>query len=190
MSLASNVVGTIRNWWWFVIKGLLFIIAGAAILAKPAAGYASLSILFSLIILGIGITQLVFSISNKDWLPGWGWTLVSGIIDVVIGTYLLMFPIVTMATLPYFLGFWLMFRSFYLMGVSFDLRSLDVPNWGWILAGGVLLLILSLFVLYYPAAAALGIIAWSGAAFLMAGVISIMMAFQLRNIKKAAKSLV
>src|SRR5579872_2023035 len=140
MSLSSNIIGTVRNWWWFVIKGLLFIVAGAAILARPLAGYAGLSILFSLVILGIGITQLFFSIGNKDWMPGWGWTFVSGIIDVVIGTYLLLFPLVTMATLPYFIGFWLMFRSFYIMGASFDLRHFEVQGWGWLLAGGVLLM--------------------------------------------------
>lgn len=186
----STAIGSIKNWWWFIVKGILFIIAGVAVLSQPVEGYVGLSILFSVVILGIGISQLIFSISNRQSLPGWGWTLTSGIIDIAIGLYLVIFPLVTLATLPYFVGFWLLFRSFYIMGASFDLNSLKIPGWGWLFAGGLLLMILSSLILYYPLAGAVGIVSVSGAAFLMGGILSIMMAFKLRNIKETAKNLV
>ncbi|TDW96968.1 HdeD family acid-resistance protein [Dinghuibacter silviterrae] len=189
MSIVSNAVGTIKNWWWFVIKGILFLAAGVAIFMRPAEGYVGLSILFSIVMLGVGITQVSFATGNKGWLPGWGWTLASGIIDIVIGIYLLAFPVVTMATLPFFVGFWLMFRSFYIMGASIDLDNYNVPGWGWLLAGGILLLILSVFVIYYPAAAVVGIIACSGSAFIVAGILSIALAFRLRDIKQTVRNL-
>jgi uncharacterized membrane protein HdeD (DUF308 family) len=81
-----------------------------------------------------------------------------------------------------------MFRSFYIMGVSIDLANQKVGGWGLVFAGGVLLLIFSGFVLYYPAAAAVGIIAWTGAAFLIAGLLSIMMGFKLRGVKGVVKA--
>ena len=189
MTVVSNAIGAIRNWWWFIIIGLLFIVSGVAVLSRPVEGYVGLSVLFSMTILGIGFSQIVFSLGNRDILPGWGWTLVSGIIDVAVGVYLLMFPVVTMATLPYFLGFWLMFRSFYIMGASMDLQSIGISGWGWLFSGGILLLIFSGLILYYPAAAAVGIIAWSGLAFLTGGVLSIVMAFKLRGVRNAVKSL-
>jgi uncharacterized membrane protein HdeD (DUF308 family) len=127
--------------------------------------------------------------SNRLHYSGRGWTLVSGIIDVSIGFYLLMFPLVTMATLPFILGFWLMFRAFYLMGASMDLANYKVAGGGWVFAGGILLLLFSGFVLYYPAAAAVGIIAWSGAAFLVAGLVSIVLGFKLRSVKGVVKSI-
>lgn len=185
MSLASKAIGAVRNWWWFIIIGLLFIASGIAVLMRPLEGYVGLSVLFSITIMGIGISQIVFSLGNKDVLPGWGWTLVSGIIDVAIGSYLFMFPVVTMATLPYFVGFWLMFRSFYIMGISMDLQNLGISGWGWLFSGGILLLIFSGLVLYFPAAAAAGIVAWSGVAFLTGGVLSIAIAVKLRSVKIA-----
>src|SRR5262249_29644779 len=112
--------------------------------------------------------------------------LVSGIIDVALGTYLLLYPTVTMATLPYFVGFWLVFRSFYMMGSSFDLRDFNVPGWGWLLFGGIVMLVLGFLVIYYPAAGVVSIIAVSGSAFIIGGFLNIYLAFQLKGLKADA----
>jgi len=179
----ENIRSDVKNWWWYLVTGIIFIIAGICIFAKPADGYVSLSILFSVVILSSGFSQIFFSLSNSGILRGWGWIMVSGILDVVIGTYLLMYPLVTMATLPYFVGFWLVFRSFYLMGASFDLKDLRAEGWGWLLFGGFVVLALGLLVVYYPAAGAVGIIAVSGSAFIVGGFLNIYLAFQLRSLK-------
>lgn len=185
----STILGTIsmevRNWWWFIVKGLLLIIAGVAIFARPLEGYVGLSVLFSMVMLGAGFAQIFFASSNRNALKGWGWTLASGILDVVIGIYLLSFPLVTMATLPFILGFWLLFRSFYLIGVAFDLKDLGVADWGWLLFGGILSSILGFFVLYYPGAGAISIIYVSGSAFIVAGIFNVYLSVKLKAMKKA-----
>ena len=188
MSIISNAVGTVKNWWWFIIKGLLFIVAGVAVASRPLEGYVGLSILFSLVILGIGSTQVFFAISNSKTLPNWGWTLVSGIIDLAVGFYLLSYPVVTMATLPYILGFWLMFRSFYIIGAAFDLNTIKVQGWGWVLTGGILLLIFSFCVLYFPGSGVISIIAVSASAFIIAGIVNIWLALKLRTLKEKAQA--
>jgi uncharacterized membrane protein HdeD (DUF308 family) len=83
-TLADTLSSGIKNWWWFIIKGLLLITAGVAIFVRPAEGYVGLSVLFSVVILGAGFTQIFFSVGNSDVLKGWGWTFASGIIDVII----------------------------------------------------------------------------------------------------------
>lgn len=188
-TISSSIVSSVKNWWWFIIKGLLLIAAGVAVLARPLEGYVGLSILFSIVILGVGLSQIFFATGNPRTLKGWGWMLASGIIDVAIGFFLLIYPLVTMATLPFIVGFWLMFRAFFLMGISFDLSSLGIANWGWYLVGGILLLFLSGMILYYPAAGAVSIVAWSAAAFIVAGIFNIGLAFKLNSIKKDVKSL-
>lgn len=184
----STILGTlstdVKNWWWFTIKALLLVIAGIAIFSRPLEGYVGLSVLFSTVILGAGLAQIFFASSNSDVLKGWGWTLASGILDVVIGIYLLVFPLITMATLPFILGFWLLFRSFYLIGVSFDLKGLGVTDWGWLLFGGILSSILGCLVLYYPGAGAISIIYVSGSAFIVAGLFNLYLSVKLKTIKK------
>jgi uncharacterized membrane protein HdeD (DUF308 family) len=182
-SVLETIRSDVKNWWWFLITGILFIIAGVVIYARPLDGYVGLSVLFSVVILSSGFGQIFFSLSNSGILKGWGWILVSGILDLAIGTYLLMYPVMTMATLPYFVGFWLVFRSFYLMGASFDLRDLNSGGWGWLLFGGIVVLVLGFLVIYYPVAGAVGIVAVSGSAFIVGGFLNIYLAFQLKNLK-------
>jgi uncharacterized membrane protein HdeD (DUF308 family) len=188
MSTILDAVSTdVRNWWWFVIKGLLYIVAGIAIFSRPAEGYVSLSVLFSVVMLGSGLSQIFFAVANSNILVGWGWTLANGILDLAIGIYLIAYPGVTMAVLPYILGFWLMFAAFYLFGASFDLRNLGITGWGWLLFGGITVMISAFLVLRNPAAGVLSIITWSGIAFLVGGAFNLVLAFQLKSVKKSAK---
>jgi uncharacterized membrane protein HdeD (DUF308 family) len=185
-TIIDAVSDDVKNWWWFVIKGLLFIVAGIAIFYRPAEGYLGLSVLFSLVMLGSGLAQIFFAIANSGILPGWGWTLASGILDLAIGIYLMAYPAVTMVTLPYILGFWLMFAAFYLFGAAIDLSNLGISNWGWLLFGGLATMVCAFLVLYYPAAGVASIITWSGIAFLVAGAFNLVLAFKLKSVKKTA----
>ena len=182
-NLIEHIQHNVKNWWWFLVSGLLFIATGIAIYAWPVASYVSLSIVFSILMLTNGFSQIVFASDNSKLLRGWGWILVSGIIDVALGTYLLIYPTVTMVTLPYFVGFWLIFRSFYLMGTAFDLKDLGVRGWGWFLFGAILVLVLGGVIVYYPAAGAVSIIAFSGSAFIVGGFMNIYLAFLLKAVK-------
>lgn len=188
-TLLETVGSSIKHWWWFLVKGLLLIATGIVIFVHPVAGYAGLSILFSVVIIVSGITQVMFATSNRTLLKGWGWTLVSGILDLAIGIYLSMYPALTMATLPFFVGFWLVYKSFYLMGAAFDLNDLGIPGWGWLLLGGILVLFAGFYVIYYPVDGAIGIVAVSGTAFILAGILYSILSFKLKDIKVAANSL-
>ena len=188
-TLLETVGSSIKNWWWFLVKGLLLIATGIAIFARPVAGYAGLSILFTIAIIASGVAQVLLATSNKTLLKGWGWTLVSGILDIAIGIYLAMYPVLTMATLPFFVGFWLILKSFYLMGASFDLSDLGLSGWGWLFFGGVLVLVAGFYIIYYPVAGAVGIVAVSGTAFILAGILYSILSFKLKDIKVTARSL-
>jgi len=183
MTILETIQSDIKNWWLFILKGLVFIGAGIYVFCSPLAGYLGLSVLFSIVIIISGIGQIYFASVNST-MKGWGWSLISGILDLVIGIYLFSYPLVTMATLPLFLGFWLLFRSFYLMGIAFDLKSYGVSNWTGLLVGSIILLITALLVMYFPAAGAAGIIAVSGIGLIIGGILNIMLALKFKNFKK------
>ena len=187
MTLLSTAFATVKNWWSFLIKGLLLLGTGVFVLARPAEGYLGLSILFSIVILSGGITQVFFALSNRKSTQQWSWTEVSGIIEIAIGIFLLSFPLFTTVALPFIIGFWLLFNSFYLIGASFKLKHLGLSDWGWLFAGSLLMALASIAVLYFPGFGVIGIIAVSATALLIGGGLNILLSFKLRSVKNALK---
>ncbi len=178
----TGPVTSIRGWWWFLIKGIFFVSAGIVVFAGRAGASVGSGILVCVSMLGIGMSQLLFAVVNRKNLPGWSWTLGSGIIDLAAGFYLALFPIIMLATLTFFVGFWLLFRSSYFMGISLDLQSYRVSGWGWLFTGGLVMMILSGITLYCPSASAICIVLWSGVAYMAGGVLSIVIGIKFRDL--------
>jgi uncharacterized membrane protein HdeD (DUF308 family) len=117
-------------------------------------------------------------------MDGWGWTLASGILDLVIGLYLCSFPVVTMAVLPFVLGFWLLFRGFAAIGLAFEIKAYGSSDWGWLLFLAILIIFFGFMVLARPAFGVANIIVWTALAFIMAGIFRIYISLKLRGLKK------
>ena len=83
MTILETIQADIKNWWLFILKGLVFIGAGIYVFCSPLAGYIGLSVLFSIVIIISGISQIYFASVNSA-MKGWGWSLISGILDLVI----------------------------------------------------------------------------------------------------------
>jgi uncharacterized membrane protein HdeD (DUF308 family) len=181
----KSVRESINHWWLFLLTGILLIVVGFWVFASPLASYLSLSFIFSIGILFTGIFEIAFAISNRKTMDSWGWTLAGGILDLVIGLYLLSYPSVSMTVLPFILGFWLLFRGFSAVGSAFDMKSYGDKNWGWFLFMGIAIVFFGVMVLANPAFGVANIIIWTGSAFIVAGVFRIYLAIKLRKLKKA-----
>jgi hypothetical protein len=163
-----------------LLTGLILVAIGIWVFASPAAAYLSLSMLFGPGILSIGIFETVFAISTRKSLEGWCWTLAGGLLDVVIGAYLLAYPGLTMAILPFILGFWLLFRGFSAIGFSFEVKAYGDLNWGWFLLFAIGIIFFAVMILAVPAFGVANIIAWIGLSCIFAGVFRIFLAFRLK----------
>jgi uncharacterized membrane protein HdeD (DUF308 family) len=184
-TLFKEIKEAVQYWWLLLLTGLVLVAVGIWVFASPATAYLSLSILFGASILTIGFFETVFAISASKSLKGWGWTLASGLLDIVIGSYLLLYPAVTMAILPFVLGFWLLFRGFSAIGLSFELKSYGDSSWGWFLLFALGIILFAFMILAVPAFGVANIIAWAGLSFIFTGVFRIILAFRLKKWKSA-----
>ncbi len=182
-TIFKEIKEAVKYWWLLLLTGLILVAVGIWVFTSPATAYLSLSFLFGASILSIGFFETVFSISARKSLKGWGWTLASGILDIVIGTYLLIYPAVTMAILPFVLGFWLLFRGFSAIGFSLEMKSYGDLNWGWFLLFAIGIIFFAFMILAVPAFGVANIIAWTGLSFIFAGVFRIIIAFRLKKWK-------
>jgi uncharacterized membrane protein HdeD (DUF308 family) len=91
--LISGVVGLVTTFmarqapgfWWSLLSGVLAIAAGAVLLAWPASGVVSLTLLLIVFFTIEGILTIMYALEHKRELSRrWGWMLASGIVDLVL----------------------------------------------------------------------------------------------------------
>ncbi|MXO03492.1 HdeD family acid-resistance protein [Flavobacterium sp. HBTb2-11-1] len=185
----EELKNTVNNWWISLLVGILFIGVALLLMFYPLDGYAALSIMFSVCMFVCGIAEIAFSVSNRENLSGWGWYFTGGIIDFIMGAFLMYYPTMSMAVLPVFVAFWLMFRGFSMIGFSFDLQAYGSKGWGWLLASGILIVISSFVIIWYPVSGALSVVYLVAFTFLFIGMARIMLSFDLKKLKDDNKKL-
>ena len=183
---AKNVT---KHWYLSLILGILFICVGIWVFMTPVSSYITLSILFSVTIFVSGIFEILYSISNRKEMDNWGWVLTGGIIDLLFGLWLMASPLLSIAILPFIVGFILMFRSMIAIGFAFDLKVFAHSGWGWLLTLGILGLFFSFVLLWNPVFAGLTVVIWTGCAFITLGVYRIILSFKLKHLHKLSKKL-
>lgn len=174
----------IKNWWALLVLGILFIGMGIMVFANPLESYTTLAAFFAASMMISGLFQKWFAISNRDELEGWGWQLALGIMEFIIGIVLVFNLNFTMAILPFYVGFWLLFKSFALIGFSFELKSYNVLNWWYYLVFGLLLTLLSWLIILNPLFGGMTIVVWTGIALIVAGIAYIMLSFKLKKVNR------
>jgi len=183
-SIFKTFNDTIKHWYIPAIVGSIFIVVGIYTFASPATSYVALSILFSLSFLFSGISEIVFSLTNRNEMDNWGWVLAFGILTTVIGGLLLSNPAVSMATLTFYVGFLILFRSISALSFSLDLKDYGIGDWGALMALSVIGLIFSIIMIWNPAFACMTIVIWTGLAFITTGIFSLYMAFKLKKLNE------
>jgi uncharacterized membrane protein HdeD (DUF308 family) len=165
-----------------MLFGLFFIAIGIWVFRTPLASYLTLAMLFSISFIVSGLSEIVFSISNKDELENWGWTLTSGILTLLMGGLLIMNPGVSVVTLPFYVGFVILFRSIGAISFSLDLKSYGVLDWGYLMGIGLLGVLFAFILLWNPLFGGMSVVIWTGLAFIIAGVYSCYFSLKLKKL--------
>lgn len=92
--LISGVAGLITTFWmrqapgflWSLLSAVLGIVAGAVLIGWPVGGALSLTVVLVVFFVMEGIASIMFALDHKRELTGrWGWMLMSGVVDLVLG---------------------------------------------------------------------------------------------------------
>ncbi len=184
----ESIKDTIKHWYLPLILGLIFIAIGIWAIMTPTETYLSLAILFSVTFCVIGILEIIFSISHRKQLDGWGWTLTSGILGLIIGIILILNPQISIITLPLFVGFVVLYRSMMAIAWSIELKKYGVSNWGWLLFTGIVGVIFSFILLWNPFFAGLTVAVFTGIALITIGIFHIHFSIELKKLKNTFKN--
>lgn len=171
-NLTERAGRAVQHWWLMMLAGILCIALGIAVFVFPLQSYVTLSILAGILMLLVGAAQLIIASTSGNYLAMRGYMLVGGVIDLILGLLLCVYPGVTMALLPVMLGIWMMYNSFMMIAFGGDLETFRVKGSGWTILGGVLLLALSFVVLVNPFSAGIAaVIVLSGVGLIVFGIL-------------------
>ena len=181
-SLIEHSKQAVRYWWLLLIVGIALFVVGILIFIYPSQSYLGMSLVFGWLMLISGIFEVVLSSANRHFITGRGWMMAGGIIEIILGIILIFNVGLSAATLPIFLGFWLMMRGFSAIGLGSDMSAMEIAGSGWTIFTGVLLLLCSLWILFQPLViGTTAVVVWVAITLLFAGVSAFSLALQLRS---------
>jgi uncharacterized membrane protein HdeD (DUF308 family) len=126
----------------FLVEGIILVLLGAAAIIVPVIATLAFTLLIGWLFLISGIVGLI----TTFWLrnaPGFWWSLVSGVIGIAAGIVLIRWPISGTVSLTLVLIAFFVVEGIATLMYAFEHRVQLSGRWGWMLASGIVDLILA-----------------------------------------------
>ena len=171
-----------RSWWLLLAVGVLTILLGLACLIWTDKTVTLLAVLFGIYLLVSGIFQLAQSFSNTH---NRGLLAISGILSIILAVY--MFKAIhndnQAELLALFIGIAWLFRG--ILELVVGLQSKGVDGRGWLITGGLLLIVGAIIVFVYPNLALATLVSIAGIILIIVGISEVVGSFQIRKLAAA-----
>jgi uncharacterized membrane protein HdeD (DUF308 family) len=145
--IRAGIAHSVRDhWFMYLIEGIALLVLGILAAAMPGIASLAATVLFGWILLFSGVVILIAAVRARD-APGFWWSLFSGIIGIVAGLLLLIRPMRGVLTLTIVLIAFLLAQGVISMLYAVEHRRQQSGRWGWILASGIVDLVLGILLL-------------------------------------------
>ena len=136
-----------RNSLLFLLQAALMVVAGLVAFVYPLYSSVALAAFLGWMLIFAGIVQVI-SLIGATKVPHFWLQLVSAVLSVIIGFLFVRNPGVAVGTLALLLIVFFMVEG--MSKVVFSLTVRPLANWGWVLASGVLGVLIALYLLSNP----------------------------------------
>ena len=138
-----------RNWWAFVLRGVLALIIAVLAFVMPAEALLALTLVFGAFAFADGVFGLVAAIRNIRKGERCGWLMFSGLLGIATGVVVVVSPFVATLVLATFLwasiAFWSVFSGVLEIVAAIRLRK-ELKGEIWLILSGLLSVTLGVFV--------------------------------------------
>ncbi|HEU4660587.1 MAG TPA: HdeD family acid-resistance protein [Pseudolabrys sp.] len=170
-----------EHWILFLIEGVVLIVLGATAIALPPLATIAATIIIGWLFLVSGVMGLL----TTFWMrraPGFWWSLLSAVLGIAVGLLLLASPLRGAVSLTIVLVAFFIIEGVASIMFALDHRRELSGRWGWMLASGVVDLILSALIFAgLPSTAAWAIGLLVGINLVFGGAALVGMALHARN---------
>lgn len=131
-----------RHWKLWLIEGILLVVLGLIAVAVPVIAGLTVTILFGWLFLISGIVGLFTTFAMRH-APGFWWSLLSAVLGIVVGAWLLIQPGLGLVSLTYLLIVFFIVEGIATILFALEHRRALSGRWGWMLPSGIVDLFLA-----------------------------------------------
>lgn len=126
-----------RHWGLLLFEGIVLVVLGLLALLAPAIASIAATVFFGWLLLVTGVVGLITTFRARQ-APGFWWSLLSALVGIVAGVLLIGWPLLgTLSLTAVLIGFLFVDGVVSIM-YALEHRSALSGRWGWVLASGVL----------------------------------------------------
>lgn len=142
-SLQRAVAQAIHDHWvLFLVEGIVLVILGLLAIVVPQLASLAVTLLVGWLFLISGVVGLVITFMARG-APGFWWSLLSGLLGVAAGLVLLIWPLSGVITLTLLLIVFFTIEGVVTIMYALDHKKDLSGRWGWMLASGIVDLVLA-----------------------------------------------
>jgi uncharacterized membrane protein HdeD (DUF308 family) len=130
------------HWLLFLIEGVVLVVLGVTAIGLPPLATLAATIIIGWLFLLSGVMGLVTTFWMRN-APGFWWSLISGLLGVVVGTLLLASPLRGAVSLTIVLVVFFVIEGVASIMFALDHKRELSGRWGWMLVSGIVDLVLA-----------------------------------------------
>jgi uncharacterized membrane protein HdeD (DUF308 family) len=131
-----------EHWTLFLVEGIILVILGIVAIVVPPIATIAFTIIIGWLFLISGVVGLITTFWARG-APGFWWALISALIGIAAGVVLLLWPISGTLSLTLVLIAFFIVEGVASIMYAIDHRAQLSGRWGWMLASGIVDLILA-----------------------------------------------
>lgn len=164
--------------WWSLVIGIIYIILAFLAFNNPIEGASLVIYLFAFAVIFKGITQIMIRNRLKEYTGITNnWLIVIGIIDIIIGVFLLFNVTTGVLALPIIFAVWFIIDSVIALFSARGIRKYNKRNFWMIVILSLLSIVVGIMLIFNPIASILTVAYLIGIYFLLNGISYIIQAF-------------
>jgi uncharacterized membrane protein HdeD (DUF308 family) len=181
MLLPERALRRLADYWWTLpVRGVIAILFGLVAWIWPSLTVTVLAVLFGAWLLADGVLAIVSSFVNRDRLDSVWPFVISGVVNIIAGIVVLLWPGLSAMALMYFIAAWAIVTGVFAIVSAIQLRKRIENEWA-IGFTGLLSIIFGVMTMIFPGTGAIALVWVIGIYAIIFGVGLIAAGFRLRN---------
>jgi len=171
----------LKNWWSYLLRGVIAVVFGILLLGWPAATLKVAIILIGILMLIDGLAAMVRSAVLAGHKEKWSWTLVSGIVGILVGAIILGHMEFSLAFVAILVGIWVVISGVVEIAIAFEMP----PQSGREIIGavGIISIAFGIVIVAYPFASVYALTVVLGIYALVIGALGIVASIYARRLQ-------